>query len=124
MAITRDQVLEAARTVAAEGIEPTYMNVRARLGTGSFTTIQKHLKDWRTSDQGDAEVKPAGVPEAFTGALNRFGIEAWRAASGWAQDEIEAARRTYEEKTKEHHAEMERAGSTVDALQANLNATG
>src|SRR4051812_43167577 len=111
MAITRDQVLEAARAIAAGGIEPTYINVRARLGTGSFSTIQKYLRDWRTSDQGEAEVKTTRLPEAFAEALNRFGSDAWRAASDWAQDEIEAARRTYDEKAQEHQAEMGRAAS-------------
>jgi chromosome segregation ATPase len=120
----REQVLEAARAIAAEGNEPTYMNVRAKLGTGSFTTIQKHLRDWRTSDEEQGEVKTAGLPEVFTEALNRFGSEAWRAASIWAKDEIEAARRAYEEKVRAHEVEMERAASTVDALQESLNATG
>ena len=46
-------------------------------------------------DQGEAEVKTTRLPEAFTEALNRFGSEAWRAASEWAKDEIETARRTY-----------------------------
>ena len=122
MAITRDQVLEAARSVAAEGKEPTYVNVRQKLGTGSFTTIQKYLRDWRTADQAEPEAKPTTLPEAFTEALNRFGGEAWRAVSGWAKDEIEAARRAYEEKRKEQEIELERAGTTVDALQESLNA--
>jgi chromosome segregation ATPase len=122
MAITRDQVLEAARTVAAEGKEPTYVNVRQKLGTGSFTTIQKYLRDWRAADQAEPEAKPATLPEAFTDALNRFGGEAWKAASSWAKDEIEAARRAYEEKAREQELELERAGATVDALQESLNA--
>src|SRR4051794_11170394 len=109
MAITRDQVLEAAGAIAADGGEPTYMNVRARLGTGSFSTIQKHLRDWRTTGQVESGPSVTTLPEAFTEALNRFGSEAWKAASQWAKDEIEAARRAYEEKAKEHDAEMERA---------------
>src|SRR3954469_25439437 len=121
MAITREQVLEAARSIAAEGSEPTYMSVRARLGTGSFSTIQKYLRDWRTSDQVEPQPVPPSLPEAFTEALNRFGAEAWRAASEWARDEVDAARLAFEDKLAEVRGEMEQAATAVDALQESLN---
>src|SRR4051794_559429 len=121
MAITREQVREAARSIAAEGSEPTYMSVRARLGTGSFSTIQKYLRDWRTSDQVEPQPVPPSLPEAFTDALNRFGAEAWRAASEWARDEVDAARLAFEDKLAEVRGEMEQAATAVDALQESLN---
>src|SRR3954452_13142818 len=121
MAITREQVLETARSIAAEGSEPTYMSIRAKLGTGSFTTIQKYLRDWRTTDE--AEPKPAlpSLPEAFTDALNRFGSEAWKAASEWARDEVNAAREAFEEKLGAVRGEMDQAAAAVDTLQESLN---
>ena len=45
MAISKEQVADAAAAIQAEGLEPTYINVRDRLGSGSFSTIQKYLKD-------------------------------------------------------------------------------
>ena len=93
MAITREQVAQAATAMEAEGVEPTYMNVRSRLGTGSFSTIQKYLKEWRTVG---AETKPdtEELPEPFREVLQRFGLEAWKAVSVWARDELEEAART------------------------------
>ena len=95
MAITKEQVADAAAAIQAEGLEPTYINVRERLGSGSFSTIQKYLKDWRGSG---AEIKPgaAELPEPFREVLQRFGLEAWRAVSVWAKDELDEARKDFE----------------------------
>ena len=124
MAITKEQVADAAAAIQAEGVEPTYMNVRERLGSGSFSTIQKYLKDWRGSG---AETKPKEaeeLPEPFREVLQRFGLEAWRAVSVWAKDELEEARKDFERRVAENQAEAEKAAATVDALQVELNSLG
>ena len=61
-----------------QGKEPTYVNVRQKLGTGSFTTIQKYLRDWRTADQTEPEVTPDDSPRGVHGSpepLRRGGVE-------------------------------------------------
>ena len=123
MAITKEQVADAAAAIQAEGLEPTYMNVRERLGSGSFSTIQKYLKDWRSSGP---EIKPEAdeLPEPFREVLQRFGLEAWRAVSVWAKDELEEARKDFERRVAENQAEAEKAAATVDALQVELNSLG
>lgn len=123
MAITKEQVADAAAAIQAEGLEPTYINVRERLGSGSFSTIQKYLKDWRGSG---AEIKPEAdeLPEPFREVLQRFGLEAWRAVSVWAKDELEEARKDFERRVAENQAEAEKAAATVDALQVELNSLG
>jgi chromosome segregation ATPase len=124
MAITKEQVADAAAAIQGEGLEPTYINVRERLGSGSFSTIQKYLKDWRSSG---AEIKPEAegeLPEPFREVLQRFGLEAWRAVSVWAKDELEEARKDFERRVAENQAEAEKAAATVDALQVELNSLG
>ncbi len=123
MAITREQVAETAAAIQAEGLEPTYINVRERLGSGSFSTIQKYLKDWRS--RGD-EIKPEAeeLPEPFREVLQRFGLEAWRAVSVWAKDELDEARKDFERRVAENQAEAEKAAATVDAMQVELNKVG
>ncbi len=45
--LTELEVFTAADTIAASGEVPSMRAVRAKLGTGSFATIQKHLQTWR-----------------------------------------------------------------------------
>ena len=123
MAITKEQVAEVAAAIQAEGFEPTYINVRGRLGSGSFSTIQKYLKEWRSSG---SEIKPEAeeLPEPFREVLQRFGLEAWRAVSVWAKDELKEAKKDFERRVAENQAETEKAAATVDALQVELNKVG
>jgi len=55
MAITRDQVFEAAEALVGNGEEPTYITVRERLGSGSFSTISKYLREWKAAGKGKEE---------------------------------------------------------------------
>jgi len=124
MAITKEQVAEAAAAIQAEGLEPTYINVRGRLGTGSFSTIQKYLKEWRSGTEAAIPEAEDQLPEPFREVLQRFGLEAWRAVSVWAKDELEVARKDFERRAAENQAEADKAAATVDALQVELNAVG
>jgi len=123
MAISKEQVADAAAAIQAEGLEPTYMNLRERLGSGSFSTIQKYLKDWRSSGP-EIKTEADELPEPFREVLQRFGLEAWRAVSVWAKDELDEARKDFERRVAENQAEAEKAAATVDALQVELNSLG
>lgn len=125
MAITRDDVFAAAHAIADAGGEPTYLAIRDRLGAGSFSTIARHLKDWKAegSSRGEEGVVPKDIPAEFSAALTRFGAEAWRVAEAFTKTEIETARRTFEEKARDAESELERAAAAVDALQSELEAT-
>jgi vacuolar-type H+-ATPase subunit I/STV1 len=52
--LTREDVFAAADEIFASGKNPTQASVRAKLGKGSFSTISKHLSDWRET-QTDTE---------------------------------------------------------------------
>ncbi len=45
--LTREDVFAAADEIFASGKNPTQASVRAKLSKGSFSTISKHLSDWR-----------------------------------------------------------------------------
>ena len=53
MALTKDQILQAADQLAAAGTAPTLAAVRAAVGGGSYTTINKTLKEWKAKWGGD-----------------------------------------------------------------------
>ncbi len=121
MAITREQVFERASEIAGEGKEPTYIDVRARIGSGSFSTISKHLREWKAGNrETPRKDEPEDLPGEFTDALTRFGAEVWRAAGARARQQVEAARQAFEERAREFDSELERASNTVDTLQEGL----
>ena len=43
---TQELVFETARVLIAEGVDPSMLNVQARIG-GSYTTIKRHLDAWK-----------------------------------------------------------------------------
>ena len=47
--ITRDDVNKAIRELIHENVKVTVDTVRARLGSGSMTTVSRYIKDWEKS---------------------------------------------------------------------------
>lgn len=47
--LSKQQIFIAAKEVAAKGELPTAAKIRNLLTTGSFATIQKYLKEWKTN---------------------------------------------------------------------------
>ena len=75
--LTAQQIIEAAEALTSEGVAVTVAAIRERLGSGSFSTIQKHLSNWRTDNQpGEVPAMPVSAETAF----NRVWIDAYRAA--------------------------------------------
>lgn len=48
-ALTKAQIIQAAKTLRNNGQEPSTIKVRKALGRGSYTTIGAALKEWRES---------------------------------------------------------------------------
>lgn len=67
--ITFEQVAAAAEALAAEGSATTIKAVLARLGSGSETTILKHLRAWRDSRPA-APVAARELSPQLTAAIN------------------------------------------------------
>jgi len=76
--IIYDQVAAVADSMMAERINPTIRNVTERLGTGSGTTIHKHLTRWRNERQAPAAVTtelPVVVCSAIHAEIERSKAE-------------------------------------------------
>lgn len=77
--ITFEQVAAAAEALTAEGTATTIKAVLARLGSGSETTILKHLRTWRDSRpaaQAAAPELPPHIAAALSAELARTASEA------------------------------------------------
>lgn len=68
--VTYEQVAAAAHELSKSNKRPTLEAVRRILGTGSNSTLVKHLGVWRTTEEGTADiVEKEKIPEALVIAL-------------------------------------------------------
>jgi len=132
MAITKDEIFRAANELTEAGHAPTYLAVRAKLGSGSFGTLQKYLRAWReererSREAGSEEQSGGGpqeeIPERFQALATRLARETWGLAKGEIEGQVQALRTQAEEEILEAKRDAEAAGQTVDALQGTLEET-
>ena len=108
-------VVGAADALVAEGQSPTIRRLRERLGTGSDTTIHRHLKAYRAAKapaERPATVVPDDVIRSISMALDRHAAaqsaETQQAAIE-ARDEADAIAETAERVEAERDEALERA---------------
>lgn len=94
--IDRDEVIETANRLEAEGKEVTALNMLAALGRGSLTTIYKHLDAWRETKPVKSPVVQADQPEPVKTAF----ATAWRVAAEEAARETTVIREKAAEEVK------------------------
>ena len=113
--IEYEDVAAAADALVAEGQSPTIRRLRERLGTGSDTTIHRHLKAYRAAQapaERPATVVPDEVIRSISAALDRHAAaqsaEMQQAATE-ARDEVDAIAETAERVEAERDEALERA---------------
>jgi colicin import membrane protein len=80
MAVTKEQIFEAADQIAANGQRPTLEAVRQMVG-GSYTTISPALNTWKSRQKGTPLREAA--PQAVAERLGEVGADIWGMASNW-----------------------------------------
>ena len=119
--ITSEQVCAAADALVAEGVSPTVVGVRTRLGGGSPNNITKWLSQWRAERQGlESEGTPALPPSVET-AMRGVWVAAWKAAKEQLDGEREAlvkAREAIERERSEMLAEIHRLDEALERARA------
>ena len=116
--ITEAQVFEAADALMAQGREVTPTVLLGMLGSGSFTTIYKHLEAWEGSKKAGGAERPAAVPEAV---LSAFGA-AWRAACVEAGKEVLAVKEQAAEQVEAARVQLKEALLAIEKLEAQSEA--
>ena len=115
--ITFEQVAEAAESLVAIGERPTQLAVRARLGTGSLGTIQRHLGQWRAAQPlaaASAAPLPAVIARAFQNELARAVAE--------ARQELEQRLSVAQQEAEQLARDSEAVQAELDASRAELRA--
>lgn len=112
--IDYESVVEVADTLAAQGQTATVERVRAALGTGSYTTLGRHLQMWRRA-RAPAQNDGTALPEMINDAAQAVWANLNRAAQEQvAQAEVAA-------QTAVADAAM-RAQTECASMQAELDA--
>ncbi|QQZ30792.1 DNA-binding protein [Thiothrix subterranea] len=71
MALTKDQIQQAADLIALTGESPTLAAVRKAVGGGSYTTINEALKEWKAKQQALITPSREPAPDNITKRLNK-----------------------------------------------------
>lgn len=113
--ITRDDVFSAADEIFATGKNPTQAAIRTKLGRGSFSTINKHLADWR-ENQTDFEA----VASSDQGMSDQELI-LLRRVYGMVRSSVETAVVTEQvELLERENQELQERQANYDAIAAEL----
>ena len=125
MAITREQIIETANQLQAQGIKPTQTNVREALGGGSFTTIAEALREWRADQDQTAQLQQVVIPSDITDRTNILIAQVWETAQTLANDRLIKEREALEHKEALINAEIDESNKIIETLeneQAELTA--
>ncbi|WP_290797666.1 DNA-binding protein [Halomonas sp.] len=122
-----EDVQRAIDDLLSRGETPSVQKVREVLGTGSFTTISDHLREWRTRREENRDVPP---PRGMPGVLQELAEGLWHKAQESANETLghyreEADRRVEEAEVRvaEARRQAEDTQQRESALAAHLAST-
>lgn len=122
MALTKEQILQAADQLAAAGTSPTLAAVRAAVGGGSYTTINEALKEWKTKQQTISTLLREPAPVAVATRLNELGADIWAIALEMANARLTTEREALEATRQQLETAQQEATELADQLSAELEA--
>jgi chromosome segregation ATPase len=117
--ISKEQVYTAAAELREEGITPTVQAVRERIGSGSFSTINTHLAEWKTEHAAQAVADIPAMPEKVQEAFARI----WATAARSAQEDVETQREALEAMRREMDKERAAMAEEIERLEGELEET-
>ena len=116
--IERDEVIETANRLEAEGKEVTALSMLAALGRGSLTTIYKHLDAWKLAKPVKSPAVSQEQPEQVKTAF----ATAWRVAAEEAARETMVMRDKAAEEVSAALKQFQGAIEAIAKLEADREA--
>lgn len=121
MAITKQDVYRVANEINKEGQKPSAVEVRKRLGTGSYTTITAALKEWVKPEEEDQdELEP--MPDEFEEKIMQAGNDLYAIAVKIAQEQFEEERKAWADEKEALIADRDDALKLADHATEELEA--
>lgn len=110
--IQYSDVQHAIDTLLTRGDTPSVQRIRDVLGTGSFTTISEHFRQWRSEREQNRDVPPPkGVPEVVVSLASELWREAQEVANQTLLHYREDANRQVEAAQLEAEASAQQAAN-------------
>ncbi|APE32224.1 hypothetical protein BOX17_15435 [Halomonas aestuarii] len=117
-----EDVQRAVDALLEKGEAPSVHKVREVLGTGSFTTISDHLREWRTRrEENRDQPPPRGMPEG----LQELAEALWEKAQGSAHEALAHYRQEADgrvEEAREEAGEASRRAEDAEQRESALSA--
>jgi chromosome segregation ATPase len=96
--VSYEEVSKVAGALLSQGMHPSVQRVRNKLGTGSNTTIDRHLKNWQeTFKREKLTVLPETVPEELMTPIESF----WQTAMTHAEKSYQELKRDFQKQVEE-----------------------
>jgi len=118
--ISKEQVFEAASALLEEGTAATVQAVRERIGSGSYTTVTRHLDEWRKEHAGQAPTHIPDMPEKVMGAFHQV----WATAAKAAQEDVDTQRQALEAMRREMEQDKADMAAEIARLEKALDEAG
>jgi len=119
--ITEEKIIETAKKLQDEGVNPTQVTVRERLGGGSFATIGPVLKKWKESKKEDRELTEIKVPEAIIERLEQLQGAVWQSAVDEAERRLTAEREVLYQAQERAASDVAEQMESVAALESEAH---
>ena len=114
--ISKEQVFEAASALLEEGTAASVQAVRERIGSGSYTTITRHLEEWRKENAAQVPAHIPDMPEKVMGAFRQV----WATASMAAREDVDTQRQALEAMRREMEQEKADMAAEIERLETAL----
>lgn len=88
MAITKQDIFNAANAIQASGTKPTMALVREKLGGGSLSTISPALREWSETIGNKTPPTVIDIPSEVKNVLDKMGAEVWRSLSAITNEKL------------------------------------
>ena len=122
MAITKDQIFQAADQLTVAGESATMAAVRKLLGGGSYTTINEALKEWKAKQHTTNTPIREPAPAAVATRLEELGADIWAVALELANTRLTSEREALEATRIQLETAQQEATELADQLSVELEA--
>lgn len=119
MAITRDEIIQAAEALERDGEKATMASVREFLGGGSFATISPVLREWKEGRKSTQSVV-LEMPGELKAVMERQGSEFWQAASRLANEKLITVQTEADNAVADAQAERDETLQEVARLESAM----
>lgn len=121
MAITKEQVFNAADELLAADKKPTLAAIGGRIG-GSYTTISPWLNEWKERKKVSSKPTLQAAPAAIRDRVDEITADLWAAALDSANARLTTERKVLDEARETANADRAEALEMADKLTGEVEA--